>query len=89
MSVVSNTCLILLKAVAGSITGSVAILTEAVLILVGSAAIAFQAIRRLAGHGHVQRLGIGIAPGASDPPLGAGGSPNGGFLALAIGLAPP
>jgi cation diffusion facilitator family transporter len=105
LSVVSNTCLILLKVVAGSITGSVAILTEAVhssidlvasmvaffsvrkagepadeshrygheklenlaaaiegvLILVGSAAIAFQAIRHLAGHGHVQRLGIGIA----------------------------
>ncbi len=105
LSVVSNTCLILLKVVAGSITGSVAILTEAVhssidlvasmvaffsvrkagepadeshrygheklenlaaaiegvLILVGSAAIAFQAIRHLTGGGHVQRLGVGIA----------------------------
>jgi cation diffusion facilitator family transporter len=105
LSVVSNSCLILLKVVAGSITGSVAILTEAVhssidlvasmvaffsvrkagepadeshrygheklenlaaaiegvLILVGSAAIAFQAIRHLAGGGHVQRLGVGIA----------------------------
>jgi cation diffusion facilitator family transporter len=105
LSVVSNTCLILLKVVAGSITGSVAILTEAVhssidlvasmvaffsvrkagepadeshrygheklenlaaaiegiLILVGSVAIAFQAIRHLTGGGHVQRLGVGIA----------------------------
>ena len=105
LSVVSNSCLILLKVVAGSITGSVAILTEAVhssidlvasvvafisvrkagepadeshsyghekmenlaaalegiLILVGSAAIAFQAIRHLAGGEHVQRLGVGIA----------------------------
>ncbi len=105
LSVVSNSTLILLKVVAGSITGSVAILTEAVhssidlvasmvaffsvrkagepadeshrygheklenlaaaiegvLILVGSAAIAFQAIRHLAGGGRVQRLGLGIA----------------------------
>lgn len=105
LSVVSNSCLILLKVVAGSITGSVAILTEAVhssidlvasmvalfsvrkagepadeshrygheklenlaaaiegvLILVGSVAIAFQAIRHLTGGGHVQRLGVGIA----------------------------
>ncbi len=105
LSVVSNSTLILLKVVAGSITGSVAILTEAVhssidlvasmvaffsvrkagepadeshrygheklenlaaaiegmLILIGSAAIAFQAIRHLAGGGHVQRLGLGIA----------------------------
>jgi cation diffusion facilitator family transporter len=105
LSVVSNSCLILLKVVAGSITGSVAILTEAVhscidlvasmvaffsvrkagepadeshrygheklenlaaaiegiLILVGSAAIAFQAVRHLTGGGHVQRLGVGIA----------------------------
>ncbi|HKO28192.1 MAG TPA: cation diffusion facilitator family transporter [Solirubrobacteraceae bacterium] len=105
LSVVSNSCLILLKVVAGSITGSVAILTEAVhssidlvasmvaffsvrkagepadeshrygheklenlaaaiegvLILVGSAAIAFQAIRHLTGGGQVQRLGVGIA----------------------------
>jgi cation diffusion facilitator family transporter len=104
LSVVSNSALILLKLVAGSITGSVAILTEAVhssidlvasvvayfsvrkagepadeshryghekvenlaaaiegiLILVGSAAIAFQAIRRLAGHGHVEKVGVGI-----------------------------
>ena len=105
LSVVSNSVLILLKVVAGSITGSVAILTEAVhssidlvasmvaffsvrkagepadeshrygheklenlaaaiegvLILVGSAAIAFQAIRHLAGGKEVQRLGVGIA----------------------------
>ena len=105
LSVVSNSCLILLKVVAGSITGSVAILTEAVhssidlvasmvaffsvrkagepadeshrygheklenlaaaiegiLILVGSVAIAFQAIRHLTGGGQVQRLGVGIA----------------------------
>jgi cation diffusion facilitator family transporter len=105
LSVVSNSVLILLKVVAGSITGSVAILTEAVhssidlvasmvaffsvrkagepadeshrygheklenlaaaiegvLILVGSAAIAFQAIRHLASGGQVQRLGVGIA----------------------------
>ena len=105
LSVVSNSCLILLKVVAGSITGSVAILTEAVhssidlvasmvaffsvrkagepadeshrygheklenlaaaiegiLILVGSAAIAFQAVRHLTGGGRVQRLGVGIA----------------------------
>jgi cation diffusion facilitator family transporter len=105
LSVVSNSCLILLKVVAGSITGSVAILTEAVhssidlvasvvafisvrkagepadeshryghekmenlaaalegiLILVGSAVIAFQAIRHLVAGEHVQRLGVGIA----------------------------
>ncbi|HET7296901.1 MAG TPA: cation diffusion facilitator family transporter [Gemmatimonadales bacterium] len=105
LSVVSNSCLILLKVVAGSITGSVAILTEAVhssidlvasmvaffsvrkagepadeshrygheklenlaaaiegiLILVGSVAIGFQAIRHLTGGGQVQRLGVGIA----------------------------
>jgi cation diffusion facilitator family transporter len=105
LSLASNSILILLKVVAGSITGSVAILTEAVhssidlvasvvaffsvrkagepadeshryghekvenlaaaiegiLILVGSAAIAFQAIRHLAAGEHVQRLGVGIA----------------------------
>jgi len=105
LSVVSNSVLILLKVIAGSITGSVAILTEAVhssidlvasivalfsvrkagepadeshryghekvenlaaaiegiLILVGSAAIAFQAIRHLAGHEQLQSLGVGIA----------------------------
>lgn len=104
LSVISNSALILLKVVAGSITGSVAILTEAVhssidliasmvafysvrkagepadeshryghekienlaaaiegiLILVGSAAIVFEAVRRLLGSGHVQRLGLGI-----------------------------
>jgi cation diffusion facilitator family transporter len=104
LSVVSNSTLILLKVVAGSITGSVSILTEAVhssidlvasvvallsvrkagepadeshryghekvedlaaaiegmLILVGSAAIAFQAIRHLVRGEHVQRLGVGI-----------------------------
>jgi cation diffusion facilitator family transporter len=105
LSIVSNSALILLKVVAGSITGSVAILTEAVhssidlvasivaffsvrkagepadeshryghekvenlaaaiegfLILVGSAAIAFQAIRHLVRGEHIQRVGIGIA----------------------------
>jgi cation diffusion facilitator family transporter len=105
LSIVSNSALILLKLVAGSITGSVAILTEAVhssidliasivafvsvrkagepadeshryghekienlaaaiegiLILVGSAAIAFQAIRHLVGNVHVQTVGVGIA----------------------------
>src|SRR5437764_1001308 len=105
LSVASNSVLILLKVIAGSITGSVSILTEAVhssidlvasmvaffsvrkagepadeshrygheklenlaaaiegiLILVGSAAIAFQAIRHLAGRQHVERLGVGIA----------------------------
>ncbi len=104
LSVASNSGLILLKVIAGTITGSVAILTEAVhssidlvasvvaffsvrkagepadeshrygheklenlaaaiegvLILVGSAVIAFEAIRRLLGHGHVERLGFGI-----------------------------
>jgi cation diffusion facilitator family transporter len=105
LSVLSNSGLILLKVIAGTITGSVAILTEAVhssidlvasvvaffsvrkadepadethryghekienlaaaiegiLILVGSAAIAFQAIRHLVNHGHVQTVGLGIA----------------------------
>jgi len=105
LSVVSNSTLILLKVVAGTITGSVAILTEAVhssidliasivaffsvrkadvpadedhryghekienvaaaiegiLILVGSAAITFEAIRRLLNPGHLQTLGFGIA----------------------------
>src|SRR5437763_13281804 len=108
LSVLSNSGLILLKVIAGTITGSVAILTEAVhssidlvasvvaffsvrkadepaddthryghekienlaaaiegiLILVGSAAIAFQAIRRLVGHGRVHTRGLGIAGGA-------------------------
>jgi len=105
LSVASNTALILLKVVAGSITGSVAILSEAVhssidliasivaffsvrkagepadeghryghekvenlaaaiegiLILVGSAAIAFQAIRHLASHEKLESVGVGIA----------------------------
>ncbi|HUA69674.1 MAG TPA: cation diffusion facilitator family transporter [Solirubrobacteraceae bacterium] len=105
LSVASNSVLILLKVIAGSITGSVAILTEAVhssidliasvvaffsvrkaeepadeghryghekvenlaaaiegiLILVGSAAIAFQAIRHLANQEQLQSLGVGIA----------------------------
>ncbi len=104
LSVISNSVLILLKVVAGSLTGSVAILTEAVhssidliasmvaffsvrkagepadeshryghekienlaaaiegiLILVGSAAIIFEAIRRLLGQGEVHSLGLGI-----------------------------
>ncbi len=105
LSIVSNSGLILLKVVAGTVTGSVALLTEAVhssidlvasivaffsvrkagdppdeshryghekienlaaaiegiLILVGSAAIAFEAIRRLVGHGRVHTIGLGIA----------------------------
>jgi cation diffusion facilitator family transporter len=104
LSVVSNTVLILLKVVAGTLTGSIAILTEAVhssidlvaslvayfsvriadepaderhsyghvkvenlaaafeglLILVGSAVIAFEAVRRLITGGSTQLLGIGI-----------------------------
>src|SRR5437763_17191706 len=105
LSVISNSTLILLKIVAGTITGSVAILTEAVhssidlvasvvaffsvrkagepadethryghekvenlaaaiegiLILVGSAAIAFEAIRRLVSGGHLRTVVLGIA----------------------------
>ncbi len=104
LSIISNSALILLKVIAGTITGSVAILTEAVhssidlvasivaffsirkagepadeshryghqkvenlagaiegiLILVGSAAIAFEAIRRLLGRGHLRTVGLGI-----------------------------
>jgi cation diffusion facilitator family transporter len=103
--VLSNSILILLKVIAGTVTGSVAILTEAVhssidlvasvvaffsvrkadepaddshryghekienlaagiegmLILIGSAAIAFEAVRHLVNHGHVQKVGLGIA----------------------------
>ena len=105
LSVLSNSVLILLKVIAGTVTGSVAILTEAVhssidlvasvvaffsvrkadepadeshryghekienlaaaiegiLILVGSAAIAFEAIRHLVTHGRIQTVGLGIA----------------------------
>jgi cation diffusion facilitator family transporter len=105
LSVVSNSILILAKLVAGTVTGSVAILTEAVhssidlvasvvayfsvrkagepadeshryghekienlaaaieaiLILVGSAAIAFEAIRHLLQRGRVHTIGLGIA----------------------------
>ena len=105
LSVVSNSALILLKVIAGTVTGSVAILTEAVhssidlvasvvafisvrkagepadedhrygheklenlaagiegiLILVGAAVIAFEAIRRLILGGHLQNVGLGIA----------------------------
>ncbi len=105
LSVLSNSTLILLKVIAGTITGSVAVLTEAVhssidlvasivaffsvrkagepadeshryghekienlsaaiegiLILVGSAAIAFEAVRRLLGHGSLHTIGLGIA----------------------------
>jgi cation diffusion facilitator family transporter len=105
LSIVSNSTLILLKVIAGTITGSVAILTEAIhssvdlvasivafvsvrkadepadeshryghekienlaaaiegiLILVGSAAIAFAAIRRLINGGHVHQIPLGIA----------------------------
>src|SRR6201993_3156826 len=105
LSVVSNSALILIKVIAGTLTGSVAILTEAVhssvdliasvvaflsirkagepadethryghekmenlaaaiegvLILVGSAVIAFEAIRRLVNPQPLQALGFGIA----------------------------
>jgi cation diffusion facilitator family transporter len=105
LSIASNSGLILLKVIAGTITGSVAILTDAVhssidlvasivayfsirkagepaddshryghekienlaaaiegiLVLIGSAAIAFEAIRRLVGNGTVRTLGLGIA----------------------------
>jgi cation diffusion facilitator family transporter len=104
LSVVSNSALILLKVIAGTITGSVAVLTEAVhssidliasivafisvrkagepadethryghekienlsaaiegmLILVGSAAIAFEAVRRLVNGGRLKTVGLGI-----------------------------
>jgi cation diffusion facilitator family transporter len=105
LSVASNSALILLKVIAGTVTGSVALLTEAVhssidlvasmvaffsvrkagepadeshrygherfenlaaaiegvLILVGSAVIAFEAIRRLVEGGRVRTVGFGIA----------------------------
>ncbi len=105
LSVLSNSGLILLKVIAGTITGSVAVLTEAVhssidlvasivaffsvrkadepadeshryghekienlsaaiegiLILVGSAAIAFEAIRHLVNHGQVRTIWLAIA----------------------------
>ena len=105
LSVVSNASLVLLKLVAGTVTGSIAVVTEAVhssidliasivafaslriagepadeshryghdkvenlaaaiegvLILVGSAAIAFEAVRRLAGHGVDHNVGLDIA----------------------------
>ena len=105
LSIASNSALILLKVVAGALTGSVAILSEAMhsaidlvasivayfsvrkaeepadedhryghetvenlaaaiegmLILVGSAVIAFEAVRRLVDDAPVERLGIGIA----------------------------
>src|SRR5205807_10213480 len=104
VSIASNSLLILLKVVAGSLTGSVAILTEAmhsaidliasivaffsvrkaeepadethrygheklenlaagiegILILLGAAVIAFEAIRRLVRGGQLQLVGIGI-----------------------------
>ncbi|MGH2913815.1 MAG: cation diffusion facilitator family transporter, partial [Solirubrobacteraceae bacterium] len=105
LSLLSNSSLILIKVIAGTVTGSVAILTEAmhssidlvasavayfsvrkadvpadeshryghekienlsaaiegILILVGSAAIAFEAIRHLVNHGQVHNVGLGIA----------------------------
>jgi cation diffusion facilitator family transporter len=105
LSIVSNSTLILLKVIAGTVTGSVAILTEAIhssidlvasivaffsvrkagepadethrygheklenlaaaiegiLILVGSAVIAFEAIRRLIRGGNLKLVGVGIA----------------------------
>jgi cation diffusion facilitator family transporter len=104
LSVASNSGLIVIKVIAGTLTGSVAILTEAIhssidlvasivaffsvrkagepadedhryghekvenlaaaieaiLILVGSAVIAFEAIHRLLGHGRVHTVGLGI-----------------------------
>jgi cation diffusion facilitator family transporter len=104
LSVTSNSLLIVFKVIAGTVTGSVSILTEAVhssidliasivayfsirkadepadeehryghekienlsaaiegiLILVGSAVIVFEAIRRLLGSGHVRLVGFGI-----------------------------
>ncbi len=104
LSIISNSGLILLKVIAGSVTGSVAVLTEAVhssidlvasivafvsvrkadepadethryghekienlaaaiegiLILVGSATIAFEAIRRLVKHNRLHTVGLGI-----------------------------
>jgi cation diffusion facilitator family transporter len=104
ISVISNSVLILLKVIAGTVTGSVAILTDAVhssidlvasivayfsirkagepadeshryghekienlaaaiegiLILVGSAAITFESVRRLVGHGRIHTVGLGI-----------------------------
>ncbi len=104
LSIASNSALIVIKVIAGTLTGSVAILTEAIhssidlvasivaffsvrkagepadedhryghekvenlaaaieaiLILVGSAVIAFEAIRRLIGHGHIHTVGLGI-----------------------------
>ena len=104
LSIFSNSSLILLKVIAGTVTGSVAVLTEAIhssidlvasvvaffsvrkagepadethryghekvenlsaaleaiLILVGSAVIAFEAIRRLVGHGRLHTIGLGI-----------------------------
>ncbi len=105
LSVASNAVLIVLKVISGILTGSVAILTDAihssvdmiasvvalvsirkagepadethryghekmenlaaaiegVLILIGSAVIAFAAVRRLLGHGQTHTLGLGIA----------------------------
>jgi cation diffusion facilitator family transporter len=105
LSICSNSLLIVLKAVAGSVTGSVALLTEALhssvdlvasvvawvsvrkadepadaehpyghekieslaasiegmLILVGSAIIVYEAVRRLIGGGDIENLGFGIA----------------------------
>ena len=105
LSICSNSLLIVLKAVAGSVTGSVALLTEALhssvdlvasvvawvsvrkadepadaehpyghekieslaasiegmLILVGSAVIVYEAVRRLIGGGEIENLGFGIA----------------------------
>jgi cation diffusion facilitator family transporter len=105
LSIGSNTTLILLKLVAGAVTGSVAIVTEAIhsgidliasviayvsvrkagepadeshryghdkienlaaaieglLVLAGSGVIVFESVRRLLGHGHIERLGFGIA----------------------------
>lgn len=109
LSVLSNSGLILFKVIAGAVTGSVAILTDAVhssidligsvvayfsvrkadepadethryghekvenlaaaiegiLILLGSAAIAFEAIRRLLSHGRIHTVGLAIGVAAA------------------------
>jgi divalent metal cation (Fe/Co/Zn/Cd) transporter len=64
LSVISNSALILLKLVARIVTGSVAILSaaiEGILILLGSAVIVFEAIRRLLDNGELHAIGFGIA----------------------------
>ena len=62
LSIASNSALILLKVVAGALTGSVAILSEAMHSAIDLvASIAFEAVRRLVNPSDVEHLGIGIA----------------------------